>query len=493
MLTARVLLAPHVPTLLVDEHRGHGTEMLEAFGLAARGLAADAPEAVVVLSARWRAPGPFLADGMRRHATLTDYYGFGVEVRYDCQGEPALARALVETAQRAGVRAATAQRGVDSGVTVPMHFLARRRLPLVPVSLARATADGHRAWGAALRAGLEAWRGRVAFVVGGMLSHNEHAWNLRREVPAARAFDERVLEALAGGAWGEVARLGAQPDDKAQPEAGLMHLQVLRGLLGGDLPGQVLCYEPGPGMGAALVEFLVGEPVPVPPDEELATTPDAVAAGGAGARPPKKRPPVTRVARYFEGDTGDALGGGRRAGTGPRPGAGRGPRPGPSRGGGPRRSDAARGPRPGPSRGGESRRSGAGRGPRPGPSRGDAPRRFDTGRGPRPGPSRGGAPRRADAGRGPRPGPSRGDAPRRSDAGREPRPGGPGPRPGDRGARPGGPGLRSGGPDARPGAARRPRPGAGSGPRPGSRPRRGPGPGPGSRPGRGPGRGPRPR
>ncbi|HVP15374.1 MAG TPA: hypothetical protein VMS88_07505, partial [Terriglobales bacterium] len=249
MLTARVLLAPHVPTLLVDQHRGHRTEMIRAYESAAWAFAAEAPEAAVVLSARWEAPGPFLAAAQRRHATITDYYGFGVEVRYDCPGEPALARALVAAALERGVRAATSDRGVDSGVTVPMHFLAPGcSLPTVPVSLARGTPAAHRTWGAALRGALDAWPARVAFVVGGMLSHNQHAWNLRREIPEARAVDARVIEALGAGDWSGIAGEAARAPEPVAPEAGLLHLEVLRGLLGADLAGTVRCYEPGPGV-----------------------------------------------------------------------------------------------------------------------------------------------------------------------------------------------------------------------------------------------------
>lgn len=256
MLTPRAFLVPHLPTMLVDEHRHHYTEMLRALATVSETLRADAPAAAVVLSARWEAPGPFLASVARRHETLTDYHGFGVEVRYDCQGHPALARRAVETARAAGVRAATASRGVDSGVAVPMHFLAPRRdLRVVPVSIATAPVETHRAWGAALRRALDSWPERVVFVVGGLLSSNWHAWNLTRDVPESREFDERALEALRRGAWGELAGGDRRTTEKAQPEAGLRHLEVLRGFLGADLPGTVHCYEPGPGVGAALVEF----------------------------------------------------------------------------------------------------------------------------------------------------------------------------------------------------------------------------------------------
>src|SRR5437867_8033635 len=134
MLTSRALLAPTHPTLLVDEHRGHRTPMLEALAEQSARLHAESPEAVVALSARWMSEGPFLVDAGARHRTLTDYPGFGVEVRYDCPGHSELARALVAAGTAAGVRAAAATRGVDSGGTVPLHFLIpSSRLPVVPL------------------------------------------------------------------------------------------------------------------------------------------------------------------------------------------------------------------------------------------------------------------------------------------------------------------------------------------------------------------------
>ncbi len=419
MLTARVLLAPSISTLLMDQHRGHRTEMLEAYAAAARQLEAERPTAIVALTARWEAPGPFLADVGRRHSTLTDYHGFGVEVRYDCHGAPTLARAIVEAARAAGVRAATTTRGVDSGVTVPLHFLASRRLyPVVPVSLARGTAAAHRAWGASLRRALDAWPGRVAFVVGGMLSHNVHAWNLKREIPEAQSFDGRVLEILKSGTWDELARLETRPHTKAQPEANLMHLEVLRGLLGEDLAGTLLCYEPGPGVGAALVEFLAGEPASLPAKAEPASSPEP-------KRDRRLHVPVQFERRLFPHPV-------ERRGSRPdtRPG---GPRPG-ARPGGPRPDTRPGGPRP-------SARPG---GPRPNARPG----------GPRPN-ARPGGPRPNARPGGPRPG-ARPGSPRPGA-----RPGGPRPnaRPTSRPQSRGKPGAR---PNSRPG----PKPGGGRGPRP---------------------------
>ena len=405
MLTARVLLAPSISTLLMDQHRGHRTEMLEAYALAARQLEAEQPTAIVALTARWDAPGPFLADEGRRHSTLTDYHGFGVEVRYDCHGAPALARAIVDAARAAGVRAATTTRGVDSGVSVPLHFLASRRLyQVVPVSLARGTSAEHRAWGAALRRALDAWPERVAFVVGGMLSHNVHAWNLKRETPEARSFDGRVLEVLKAGAWNELEGLEPRSRAKALPEANLMHLEVLRGLLGEDLSGTLLCYESGPGVGAALVEFLVGEPAALPATAEPASSPEA-------KRDRRLHVPVQFERRLFPRAVE------RRASRpvarpGARPG---GPRPS-ARPGGPRPSARPGGPRPS-ARPGGPRPSFRPDGSRPS-ARPSGPRPSARPGGPRPS-ARPGCPRPSARPGGPRPGSRPGPKP---SGGRGPRP-----------------------------------------------------------------------
>lgn len=256
MLIPHALLVPTLPTMLVDEHRHHRTEMLQALEAQSTRLHEAGPEIVVVLSARWESGGPFLVDAGKRHRTLTDYPGFGVEVRHDCLGHPELARALVAAGTAAGVRVATARRGVDSGVTVPLHFLfPTLRPPVVPLSLADRSAAECRTWGATLRATLSARPERIAFVVGGMLSYNQHAWTLGRELPETRDFDERVLEALRTGSWDAARSSSPAEAERVQPQAGFRHLEVLRGFLSSDAAGEVLCYESSPGVGAALVDF----------------------------------------------------------------------------------------------------------------------------------------------------------------------------------------------------------------------------------------------
>jgi len=253
MLTPRVLFLPSTPTLLIDERRGTFTDMLAAFAEQARRFEDDEAEAIAIVTSRWIGTGLFHADDSRRHTSLIDLPGFGVEPRYDCPGEPALARALVERGRRAGLAVAPARRGADTGVTVPLQLLTSgSRLPVVPISLSDAPAVAHRRWGAALRDALETWSTRVAFVVTGPLTFSEHDFNLRREVAEDRDLDARALDALKGK-WRGLG--GSRLPAKSHPEANWTHLEVLRGFLGADVAGRVCAYEALPGIGAALAEF----------------------------------------------------------------------------------------------------------------------------------------------------------------------------------------------------------------------------------------------
>ena len=289
MLTSRAYLVPHRPTLLVDQHRGHHTEMLNALAAAGAALAEETPQVVVILSARWNTAGPFRVDAGKRHRTITDYAGLGVEARYDCTGHPALARALVVAGERAGVHVAAGTRGVDSGATVPLHFLfPGRSVRVVPLSLPERDPLECRVWGAVLRRALEARAERVTFLVGGVLSDNQHAWSLRRDMPEAPALDQSVLERLARGEWSALAPRERSVIERARPEAGLRHLEVLRGFLGHDARGIVRCYESGPGVGAALIEFVLAEgdlePLPEPVKDATASPPAAPASRRKSAR-----------------------------------------------------------------------------------------------------------------------------------------------------------------------------------------------------------------
>ena len=283
MLLSRALLAPHLPTLLLDEHRHHETPMLQALMAESERLQAEPPEIVVALSTRWMSDGPFHVDLGKRHRTLTDYTGFGVECRYDCDGQPALARALVDAGTRAGVRVGGATRGVDSGVTVPLHFLLpRRQVPVVPLSLATLPETDCRAWGAVLRHALEQRPERILFVIGGGLSADLHAWQFHREVPETKQLDEHLLGVLRDGDWNALRAVAPEVLERGKPDGDLRHLDLLRGFLGADSGGTMHAYESLPGLGVAFVSFELPA-LPQPRAAESAGEASDPVAGAADA------------------------------------------------------------------------------------------------------------------------------------------------------------------------------------------------------------------
>ncbi len=280
MLISHTLLVPHLPTLMIDDQRGHHAGMVSALREASQRLFDEIPSALVVVSARWGTPGPFMVDAAEQHDLPVAFGGFSVGGRYRGPGQPFLAKALVKAGTGAGVRVIALTRRMDTGIAVPMHFLVPSRdLPVVPLSVVNQSVDDCRRWGAAIRRALESWPERVAFIASGLLTFNLHAWSLHRDVPEGLDFDQRTLDALREGRWSGLADYDERTLERIQPEARLRHLEILRGFVGEDVKGIVRCYESGTGVGAALVEF----PVPgvAPPARPSAD----VAAPEAGGEP----------------------------------------------------------------------------------------------------------------------------------------------------------------------------------------------------------------
>ena len=300
--------------------------MLEALRREAQRLAGQRPEILVVVSASAEVSGPFQVGAARAHRSRTVDPAFGVEVRYDCPGHPALARALVEAGVQARLRVGATPRGIEGGASVPLHFLLpARNVPVVPVAVGDRPAAECRAFGAAMRRVLAARPERIGILVGGMLSHATHEWHFRREVPETTVLDQHVLAALGDGRWDDLLECDPRVIERAHPEAALRHLALLRGILGADVRGEVRSYEAGPGVGAALVVFEVPGGVEIPFEEPLPVVaelpvqkraprprrssprdsngrPPRARVKGAGERPRRSRPqPAGRAERSGTG------------------------------------------------------------------------------------------------------------------------------------------------------------------------------------------------
>ena len=241
MLTARVLLAPSISTLLMDQHRGHRTEMLEAYAAAARQLEAEQPgrdrRADRALGGSGTVPG-------RRGPAALDAHRLLRLRRRGALRLPRRARAG-EGHRRDGAGGRRARRDRDAGRGQRCD-----RAPALPGVAApvpgRARVAGARHGRRSPCLGRRAAAGARRLARARGVRGGRHALAQRPRLepeardPEAQAFDGRVLEILKSGAWHELERIERRAHARAMPEANLMHLEVLRGLLGEDLAGRLL-------------------------------------------------------------------------------------------------------------------------------------------------------------------------------------------------------------------------------------------------------------
>ncbi|MBV9080381.1 MAG: dioxygenase, partial [Elusimicrobia bacterium] len=123
-------MSPHrQPALFV----GHGSPMVavedDAYtdALARFGRREPRPKAVVVVSAHWEAPAPVRVGAAERPELIYDFGGFPDElyqIRYDCPGDPALARDIVRRLNAEAIYSGIdSRRGLDHGAWIPLRRL----------------------------------------------------------------------------------------------------------------------------------------------------------------------------------------------------------------------------------------------------------------------------------------------------------------------------------------------------------------------------------
>ncbi len=119
--------SPTLPSLFIS----HGAPDLVLAELPASsflrelGARLPRPRAIVVATAHWTTAAVAVESGTRPR-TIHDFSGFAPELYaqlYPAPGDPALANHIVELLRGAGLDAATADRGFDHGVWVPLALM----------------------------------------------------------------------------------------------------------------------------------------------------------------------------------------------------------------------------------------------------------------------------------------------------------------------------------------------------------------------------------
>lgn len=206
-------------------------------------------DAVIVASPHWLPKSAFFVDCGGIHESFNDYVlrpaEFGRRFyTHVLPGDPALARALIDAGQAAGLPVREKTYGLDHGAFCPLKVMGIR-LPTVPISVSQRPFDECVRWGRAIRKAVEESGRRVVLVAPGNLCHrldlrDESA--RERYFPEGKTFDAQVVDLVTAGRSREIANIDPALWKAAAPEAEARPLFLIAGA-SGDARGELLQYD----------------------------------------------------------------------------------------------------------------------------------------------------------------------------------------------------------------------------------------------------------
>jgi MEMO1 family protein len=269
-------LVPHPPILIEAVGAAEAAAVTATRGALARvakEAAAREPDAVIIISPH----GPVFRDAVAveaRAATAGDLGQFGApEVRLDLPVAQELAYLVMQAVETAGIptAAVTAESAaewgaaqLDHGSLVPLWLLQQAGLscPVLPVAVSMLPRHRLYAVGQAIQAALEAWGRRAVVLASGDLAHRLSPAATLGYHPAAGAFEQQVLAALAEADLAALFAIDPVLCEQAA-ECGLRSLLILSGVLDGiRVEPRLYSYEAPFGVGYAVVSFNPDGPDP---------------------------------------------------------------------------------------------------------------------------------------------------------------------------------------------------------------------------------------
>ncbi|WP_281689160.1 hypothetical protein [Pseudonocardia thermophila] len=260
----------HVPDLLARPEIDPSdavARLRDAYARLARDLAAADPEVLFVTAdchfQSFRTGATVVGTG----ATHTGSMAFFKRPDLDLtlQGDPAMARAIVDAVRAEGLEVEEAEQvDLDHGLIVPLRLLLPRPdLPVIPIITQPArgySPFGARAMGEVLRTVVESAGRRVAMLATGGLSHWLDPGKFGR---IDEEFDRYLLEMLRAGKGAELGNLEPYPLlDHGQYE--FLNWLIMLGLVGPGVRADVYAYEPleASGGGWTVVNMLLPQDSP---------------------------------------------------------------------------------------------------------------------------------------------------------------------------------------------------------------------------------------
>jgi aromatic ring-opening dioxygenase catalytic subunit (LigB family) len=256
-------IMPHTIPMYEARHRPHDhrRKSLAAIELVRERTEKDwRPNVIVLASTHWMPREGFFVDDGALHEDGCDSSYVGVEPqRFSFPGDPELAALAACLGREAGLPVRRIHRvAQEHAVWVPSHLLCGElRIPVVPCSIWwRGPRESHRRWGEALGEAVRRLGRRALFVASGGLSHSfDFSKPPEYVVPTGERFDSIALEWLQRGDHGKLLEMDEKDFEAWNPEGRAGHLYMLRGALGMDLRGELLCYQGSNGTGYLTMVF----------------------------------------------------------------------------------------------------------------------------------------------------------------------------------------------------------------------------------------------
>lgn len=264
-LTSAYLL-PHPPIMLPEVGRGEEQKIAAtaaAYDEAARGIAAQSPRTIVIISPHAPAYRDFieLAGGDDIKGDMARFNA--PQVRIAATLDTAFTGALNSGAEREGLPIGVLNpgknSGLDHGALIPLYYIKKycKGYKVVLSGISGLSPEIHRKFGELIAKTADGFPGNTVLIASGDLSHRLLAEGPYGFHPDGPKFDEWVIKTLKANDFGAFLR----PDEtlcENAGECGLRPLQVMAGAIGDRAAeARVISHEGPFGVGYGIAEIKI--------------------------------------------------------------------------------------------------------------------------------------------------------------------------------------------------------------------------------------------
>ena len=256
------VIVPHTIPMYEARHRpaDHRNKSLQAIKTIQERLDRWRPDVIVLASTHWMPRDGFFIDDGAVHEDGCDRSYAGVEPQlFSFPGDPELADLIAFLAGRLNLPVHRLHRvAQEHAVWVPIHLIcSETKIPVVPCSIWwRGPREAHLRFGEVIGQAVRKLARNALFVASGGLSHTfDFSQPPEYVVPAGERIDKLAIEWLIKGDHAALRSVDEKDFETWNPEGRAGHIYMLRGALGSDVAGELLCYQGSNGTGYLTMIF----------------------------------------------------------------------------------------------------------------------------------------------------------------------------------------------------------------------------------------------